>query len=99
MAGYGAPAKGNTLLSCFGFGPRELDFIADASPLKQGRLTPGTHIPIDAPARILADRPEVVIVLAWNFADEIAEQLSPYVEAGGRLVVPIPEVRDIGVPA
>jgi len=96
VVGYGAPAKGSTLLSYFGIGPTDLDYIADRNLLKQGRLTPGSHIPIVAPERIFADRPDVVLVLAWNFADEIADQLSAYVKGGGRLVVPIPEVRALG---
>lgn len=96
VAGYGAPAKGSTLLSYFGLGTGDLDFIADRNPLKQGRLTPGSHIPIVEPERILRDRPDLVVVLAWNFAEEIAEQLSPYVRAGGRLVVPVPHIREIG---
>lgn len=96
VVGYGAPAKGSTLLSYFNLGPADLDYIADRNTLKQGRLTPGSHIPIVAPERIFADQPEAVILLAWNFADEISEQLVPYLEAGGRLVVPVPEVREIG---
>ena len=99
VAGYGAPAKGSTLLSTFGLGPADLDYIADRNTLKQGRLTPGSHIPIVAPEHIFKDRPDLVVVLAWNFAEEIADQLSAYVEAGGRLVVPVPELRDIGGPA
>ena len=96
VVGYGAPAKGSTLLSFFGIGPADIEYIADRNVLKQGRLTPGSHIPIVAPERIFSDRPDVVLVLAWNFADEISEQLSAYVEGGGRLIVPIPRVHDIG---
>jgi SAM-dependent methyltransferase len=97
VAGYGAPAKGSTLLSVFGLGPGDLDYIADRNRLKQGRLTPGTHIPIVAPERIFADQPALVVVLAWNFADEIARQLSQYRRRGGRLVVPIPALRDLEI--
>lgn len=97
VVGYGAPAKGSTLLSFFDIGPEELDYIADRNVLKQGRFTPGSHIPIVAPDRIFDDQPELVLVLAWNFAEEIANQLSAYVEAGGRLVVPIPTVSEIAV--
>lgn len=96
VVGYGAPAKGSTLLSYFGLGPADLDYIADRNTLKQGRLTPGSHIPIVAPERIFADQPEAVLLLAWNFADEIADQLSPYLKTGGRLIVPVPNVREIG---
>jgi hypothetical protein len=95
VAGYGAPAKGSTLLSFFDLGPADLDYIADRNELKQGRLTPGSHIPIVSPERILAEQPALVIVLAWNFADEIARQLADYLRKGGRMVVPIPEIRDL----
>jgi predicted TPR repeat methyltransferase len=92
VAAYGAPAKGSTLLSYFGLGPGDLDYIADRNPLKQGRVTPGSHVPIVAPGRILEDPPDLLVVLAWNFADEIARQLEPYLHAGGRMVVPIPKL-------
>jgi predicted TPR repeat methyltransferase len=97
VAGYGAPAKGSTLLSVFDLGPGELDYIADRNELKQGRLTPGSHIPIVSPDRILAEQPALVVVLAWNFADEIARQLSDYLRKGGRMVVPIPELKDLEI--
>ena len=96
VAGYGAPAKGSTLLSFFGLGPDDLDYIADRNLLKQGRLTPGSHIPVVSPARIFADHPNLVVLFAWNFADEIAQQMSAYLEGGGRIVAPIPEVHEIG---
>lgn len=93
IAGYGAPAKGSTLLSYLGLGTGTLDFIADRSPLKQGRYTPGTHIPIVAPERIELDHPDYLLLLAWNFASEIREQLASYSAHGGRFIVPVPEVR------
>jgi hypothetical protein len=93
IAGYGAPAKGNTLLSFLGLGPENIAYIADRSPLKQGLYTPGTHIPVVPPQHLLDDRPEYVLLLAWNFAEEILQQLSPYREQGGRFVLPVPEVR------
>lgn len=95
VVGYGAPAKASTLLSILKMGPEHLDYVADKNTLKQGRLTPGTHVPIVDPARIDQDRPELVIVFAWNFADEIANQLSGYLRAGGRMVVPVPEVKEL----
>ncbi|MGH7793842.1 MAG: methyltransferase domain-containing protein [Candidatus Binatia bacterium] len=93
VAGYGAPAKGNTLLGFLEIGPELLPYIVDRSPLKQGLFTPGTHIPVVAPERLLADQPDYVLLLAWNFADEIVEQQAEYRKRGGRFMVPVPEVR------
>ena len=95
IAGYGAPAKGNTLLGFLELGPRELDYIADRSPLKQGLFTPGAHIPVVAPDRLLVDQPEYLLLLAWNFADEVMEQQAEYRARGGRFIVPVPDVRVI----
>jgi C-methyltransferase-like protein/methyltransferase family protein len=92
VAGYGAPAKGNTLLGFLELGPEQLDYIADRSPLKQGLYTPGTHIPVVPPERLLEDQPEYVVLLAWNFADEVMEQQAEYRRRGGRFIVPVPEV-------
>jgi SAM-dependent methyltransferase len=93
LAGYGAPAKGSTLLEFLEIGPELLDFIADRSTLKQGRYTPGSHIPIVPPVRLLTDRPDYVLLLAWNFVDEIMEQQREYWETGGRFILPVPDVR------
>jgi predicted TPR repeat methyltransferase len=93
LAGYGAPAKGNTLLSYLEFGPDDLPYIVDRSPLKQGRFTPGTHIPVVSPEQLLVDQPDYVLLLAWNFADEIVEQQAEYRKRGGKFMVPVPEVR------
>jgi SAM-dependent methyltransferase len=93
LAGYGAPAKGNTLLSFLEFGPEHLPYIVDRSPLKQGRFTPGTHIPVVAPEQLLVDQPDYVLLLAWNFADEIVQQQAEYRKRGGKFMVPVPEVR------
>ena len=94
LAGYGAPAKGSTLLEFFGVGPDLLDFIADRSPLKQGRYTPGSHIPIVAPERLLEEpSPDHVLLLAWNFEDEILAQQAEFRRRGGRFILPVPEVR------
>lgn len=94
LAGYGAPAKGSTLLEFFGVGPETLDFIADRSPLKQGRYTPGSHIPIVAPERLLEDpSPDHVLLLAWNFEDEILAQQAEFRRRGGKFILPVPEVR------
>ena len=96
IAGYGAPAKGNTLLNYFGIGPQLLDFIADRNSLKHGRLTPGTRIPITGVEEIAARKPDYLLVLAWNFLDEILEQQAAYQASGGKFIVPIPDVRVIG---
>ena len=93
LAGYGAPAKASTLLELLHVGPDVLDFIVDRSPLKQGRYTPGTHIPIVSPERLLADPPDYVLLLAWNFVEEILAQQASYREGGGRFILPVPEVR------
>ncbi len=94
LAGYGAPAKGSTLLEFFGVGPDLLDFIADRSALKQGRYTPGSHIPIVAPEALLEEpAPDHVLLLAWNFEDEILAQQAEFRRRGGKFVLPVPEVR------
>ena len=93
VAGYGAPAKGNTLLGFLDIGPELLPYIVDKSPLKQGLYTPGTHIPVLKPERLLADQPDYVLLLAWNFVDEIVEQQAEYQKRGGKFMVPVPEVR------
>lgn len=96
IAGFGAPAKGNTLLSFLGLGPRQIQYIADSSTLKQGRFTSGTHIPVISPAHLFADQPDYVLLLAWNIADEIMTQLSAFQKKGGRFILPVPDVRIIG---
>jgi SAM-dependent methyltransferase len=91
LAGYGAPAKGNTLLNYYGIGPDLLEFLADRSVLKHGLYSPGTHIPIAPAERLLETQPDYVLILAWNFADEIMRQQETYRRRGGRFIVPIPE--------
>ncbi len=93
VAGYGAPAKGNTLLGFLEIGPDMIEYIADRSPLKQGRYTPGMHIPIVPPERLLEDQPDYVVLLAWNFAEEILAQQAEYRRRGGRFIIPIPEAK------
>jgi SAM-dependent methyltransferase len=93
IVGYGAPGKGNTLLNYCGIRTDYLDYTVDRSPHKQGRFTPGTHIPIEHPDRILETRPDYVLILPWNLADEICQQMAVIREWGGQFVVPIPEVR------
>jgi SAM-dependent methyltransferase len=93
VAGYGAPAKASTLAAWCGLGPSDLLWIADRNPLKQGRFTPGTGIPIVDPARIEQDSPDVLLLFAWNFAGEVMDQLSGFRARGGRFLIPVPEVR------
>ncbi|HLJ57658.1 MAG TPA: class I SAM-dependent methyltransferase [Chthonomonadaceae bacterium] len=90
IAGYGAPAKGNTLLNYCGVRSDLLDYTVDRSPHKQGLFLPGTHIPIHAPSMICETRPDYVLILPWNLRDEIAGQIAHIREWGGRFVVPIP---------
>ena len=93
LAGYGAPAKGNTLLNYYGIGPDLLDYLVDRNALKQGKLSPGMHIPVVHPDRILETQPDYLLILAWNFADEIIEQQLEYHRRGGKFILPIPQPR------
>ena len=93
IAGYGAPAKGNTLLNYCGIRADFLDYTVDVSPHKQGKFLPGTHIPIYAPERLRETRPDYLLVLPWNIKDEIIADMAHIREWGGRFVLPIPEVR------
>jgi SAM-dependent methyltransferase len=92
VAGYGAAAKGNTLLNYCGIRTDLVDYVVDRSPHKQGRLLPGTRIPVHAPEHVLETRPDFLLILPWNLREEIVEQMSAVREWGGRFVVPIPEV-------
>jgi SAM-dependent methyltransferase len=91
VAGYGAPAKGNTLLSYCGIDCRQLPYTVDKSPLKVGLFTPGTHIPVLPVSALAERRPDYVLILAWNFADEIMRQQAQHQVYGGRFILPIPE--------
>ncbi|WP_158966519.1 class I SAM-dependent methyltransferase [Paraglaciecola sp. L3A3] len=93
VVGYGAPGKGNTLLNYCGIRKDLLEYTVDLNPLKQGKFTPGTHIPIHAPEHIFATRPDYVLILPWNLAEEISQQMTGIREWGGQFVVPIPAVR------
>ncbi len=93
IVGYGAPAKGNTLLNYCGIRNDFLDYTVDLSPHKQGRYLPGTHLPIRSPESIAETKPDYLLILPWNLKDEIMEQMAEIRSWGGQFVVPIPEVR------
>jgi len=93
IAGYGAPAKGNTLLNYCGIRCDFIDYTVDRSPHKQGRFLPGVHIPVYAPERIFETRPDYLLILPWNLKEEIIGQMAGIRAWGGQFVVPIPEVK------
>lgn len=93
IAGYGAPAKGNTLLNYCGIRTDFIDYTVDLSPHKQGLFLPGTHIPIYSPDKIKETRPDYLLILPWNIRDEIMEQMAHIRDWGGKFVVLIPEVK------
>lgn len=95
LAGYGAPAKLTTLMYEFGLDQNSIDFIVDDSTWKQGRYTPGTHIPVLAPAELLHRRPAWCVVFAWNFADSIVKKNAGYTAGGGRFIIPLPRLQEI----
>jgi hypothetical protein len=93
VAAYGAPAKGNTLLNFCGINADLIAFTVDRNPAKQNHFLPGSHIPIHAPDRIAAEKPDYVVILPWNLQEEIMTQLAEIRQWGGRFIVPIPEPR------
>lgn len=95
VAGYGAPAKGNTLLNYCGIKADLLEYTVDRSPHKQGRFLPGVHIPVFHPDKILETKPDYLLILPWNIKSEIIEQMSAIRRWGGKFVVPIPKIEVI----
>jgi SAM-dependent methyltransferase len=90
IAAYGAAAKGTVLLNTFGIGAETLGFVVDRSPYKQGRYMPGVHIPILPVERLVEAMPDLCMLLAWNFADEVLAQQQEYRERGGKFIIPVP---------
>jgi SAM-dependent methyltransferase len=91
IVGYGAPAKGNTLLNYCGIRNDFLDYTVDLSPYKQNKFLPGTRIPVFHPDKINEDQPDFILILPWNIKDEIMEQMSQVRSWGGRFIIPVPE--------
>jgi novobiocin biosynthesis protein NovU/D-mycarose 3-C-methyltransferase len=91
VIGYGASAKGNTLLNTCGLSIKQLDYIIDNTPFKQNKVAPGSWLPIRPPETLLADQPDYALILAWNFASEIVGREKEYQINGGRFIVPIPD--------
>lgn len=92
IVGYGASAKGNIILNYCRIGPETLDYIVDSIPYKQGKFTPGMHIPIFPESKLLKDQPDYTLLLAWNFADEIIKKQHEYRKRGGKFILAIPKL-------
>lgn len=96
IAGYGAPAKGNTLLNFFSIGRELLDYIVDDSPFKQGKHTPGKRIPVVSSSVLAKNQPDYLLILAWNFAPSIMKKNEAFRKRGGKFIIPVPTPRIVG---
>ena len=95
IAAYGAPAKATPLIHHFGLSDGVLDYVVDDNPMKQGKYVPGTGIPIVGSARLADDPPDYLLVLAWNFADQIVAKCGSFRRDGGRVIIPLPELKEL----
>lgn len=91
IVAFGAPAKGNTLLTYFNIDTKILDYIVDDSSYKHNLYTPGTHIPIYGPEKLETDKPDYIFMLAWNFADDLMKRLKDFKKGGGKFIIPVPK--------
>ncbi len=95
IVAYGAPAKGNTLLNYFELTPDVISYATDTTPMKQGKFTPGTHIPVYNPEKAKENTPDYFLLLAWNYADAIIKKEEGFIKNGGKFIIPVPEMRII----
>jgi methylation protein EvaC len=96
IAGYGATSKSTTILNYCGIGPDLIEYISDTTPIKQGKFTPGMHIPVKPYAAFQADPPDYAVLFAWNHAEEIMAKEQAFIQAGGRWIVHVPKVQVLG---
>jgi methylation protein EvaC len=99
VAGYGASGRANTIIQYCGITKEHLDYMIDDAPAKQGLYTPGSHLPIRNNEALKKDKPDYILLFAWAFFEEIAAKNSSYLEDGGRIIVPLPDVRITMYPA
>jgi SAM-dependent methyltransferase len=93
IVAYSAPAKGNILLNYFDINENYIDYIVDKTEAKQGLYTPGTHLLVYPPEKIFEEKPDYLLVLCWNLADEVMGQLKDYHNSGGKFIIPIPNIK------